>query len=505
MKRSSGIIMHISSLPNKYGIGTFGKEAYEFADFLDKAGQKYWQMLPLGPTSYGDSPYQSFSAFAGNPYFIDFDILNENGLLDKEDYENINFGSNPEDIDYGIIFDNKIPVLRKAYDNFKNREELQESFCEFKKNEFWLEDYAMYMAIKNSFQLKSWQKWDDDIRLRDPKSLEKYKEDLKDDIEFWSFIQFEFYKQWTALKEYVNELGIEIIGDMPIYVAEDSADVWSNPDAFLLDKETLEPIKVAGCPPDIFSETGQLWGNPIYDWNWMDENGYQWWIERIKHSLKLYDWIRIDHFKGFESYYSIPYGEDTAINGEWVKGPGMKIFDAIRNELGDVNIIAEDLGTLTEETIKLRDDNNFPGMKILTFAFDSDSENMFLPHNYNENFIAYTGTHDNDTVRGWIETTGTKEQVKNAIDYLNLTEEEGYNWGLIRGIWSSVANVSIAQMQDFLNLGNEARTNLPSTLGQNWKWRVKKGACTDELAQKIYDITERYGRCKELLVEEIEQ
>lgn len=505
MKRSSGIIMHISSLSNKYGIGTFGKEAYEFADFLDKAGQKYWQMLPLGPTSYGDSPYQSFSAFAGNPYFIDFDILNKDGLLDKEDYENVNFGNDPEAIDYGIIFENKIPVLRKAYDNFRNREELQESFYEFKKNEFWLEGYAMYMAIKNSFELKSWQNWDNDIKLRQPEALERYKEELKDDIEFWSFIQFEFYRQWTALKEYVNKLGIEIIGDMPIYVAEDSADIWSNPDAFLLDKETLKPIKVAGCPPDIFSATGQLWGNPIYDWNWMDENGYKWWIERIKHSLKLYDWIRIDHFKGFESYYSIPYGEDTAINGEWVKGPGMKIFDAIRNELGDVNIIAEDLGTLTEETIKLRDDNNFPGMKILTFAFDSDSENMFLPHNYDKNFIAYTGTHDNDTVRGWIETTGTKEQVENAVKYLNLTEEEGYNWGLIRGIWSSVANVSIAQMQDFLDLGNEARTNLPSTLGQNWRWRMKKGACTDELAQKIYDITERYGRCKELLVEEIEQ
>ena len=496
--------MHISSLSNKYGIGTFGNEAYEFADFLDKAGQKYWQMLPLGPTSYGDSPYQSFSAFAGNPYFIDFDILNKDGLLDKEDYENIDFGNDPENIDYGMIFENKIPVLRKAYDNFKNKKELQESFYEFKKNEFWLEDYAMYMAIKGNFDLKSWQNWDDDIKLRDSKALEKYKEELKDDIEFWSFIQFEFYKQWTSLKEYVNNLGIEIIGDMPIYVAEDSADVWSNPDAFLLDKETLKPTKVAGCPPDIFSATGQLWGNPIYDWNWMEEHGYDWWIKRIKHSLKLYDWIRIDHFKGFESYYSIPYGEDTAINGEWVKGPDMKIFDAIRNELGDVNIIAEDLGTLTDETIKLRDDNKFPGMKILTFAFDSDSENMFLPHNYDRNFIAYTGTHDNDTVRGWIETTGTKEQVENAVKYLNLTEEEGYNWGIIRGIWSSVANVSIAQMQDFLNLGNEARTNLPSTLGKNWRWRVKKGACTDELAQKIYDITERYGRLKEELTEQTE-
>lgn len=504
MNRGSGILMHIASLPGDYGIGTFGKEAYEFADFLKKAGQKYWQILPLGQTSYGDSPYQSFSAFAGNPYFIDFDILNKDGLLDKKDYENVDFGNDPENINYGIIFENKIPVLRKAYENFKNNQELQEGFEEFKKNEFWLEDYATYMAVKNKFQLKSWQNWDNDIKLRNIQALKTYKEELKDDIEFWSFVQFEFYKQWTTLKEYVNKLGIEIIGDMPIYVAEDSADVWSNPDAFLLDKETLKPIKVAGCPPDIFSETGQLWGNPIYDWKWMEENGYKWWIERIKHSLKLYDWIRIDHFKGFESYYSIPYGEDTAINGKWVKGPGMKIFDAIRNELGDVNIIAEDLGTLTDETIKLRDDNNFPGMKILTFAFDSDSDNMFLPHNYDKNFIAYTGTHDNDTVRGWVETTATKEQVQNAVEYLNLTEEEGYNWGLIRGIWSSVANVSIAQMQDFLNLGNEARTNLPSTLGQNWRWRAKKGVFTEELAEKIYKMTKRYGRCKELLSEKKE-
>lgn len=502
MERNSGIIMHISSLPNKYGIGTFGKEAYEFADFLDKAGQKYWQVLPLGPTSYGDSPYQSFSAFAGNPYFIDFDILNEDGLLEKKDYENVDFGDNQEDIDYGKIFRNKIPVLKQAYKNFKSKEELQKEFEEFKNNEWWLQDYAMYMAIKNKFELKSWQNWDDDIRLRSKSALENYKEDLKDDIDFWCFVQFEFFKQWNALKDYVNELGIEIIGDMPIYVAEDSADIWSNPDAFLLDKETLKPIKVAGCPPDIFSETGQLWGNPIYDWKWMEDNGYEWWIQRIKHSLKLYDWIRIDHFKGFESYYSIPYGEETAINGKWVKGPGMKIFDAIRKQLGEVNIIAEDLGTLTDATIKLRDDNKFPGMKILTFAFDSDSENMFLPHNYERNFIAYTGTHDNDTVRGWIETTGTKEQVEKAVEYLNLTKEEGYNWGLIRGIWSSVANVSIAQMQDFLDLGNEARTNLPSTLGHNWRWRAKSGAFSEELAEKIYKLTEKYGRCKKLKEEQ---
>ncbi len=500
MERNSGIIMHIASLPGKYGIGTLGEEAYKFADFLEKSGQKYWQILPLGPTSFGDSPYQSFSAFAGNPYFIDFDVLNKKGLLKLEEYENVNFGENNEEIDYALIFTEKMKVLRVAFNKFatniSEESEIKNKFNEFKnKNSFWLEDYALYMSVKEEFDLKSWQQWDEDIKLRKPEAVALYKEKLKDEIEFWNFIQYEFFEEWSKLKEYVNELGIEIIGDIPIYVSEDSADVWSNPDAFLIDKETLKPKKVAGCPPDIFSATGQLWGNPIYDWQYMHETEYKWWIDRVRESLKIYDWLRIDHFKGFESYYSIPYGEPTAKNGKWVKGPGMEIFDAIRKSLGEVNIIAEDLGTLTEETIKLRDDNKFPGMKILTFAFDSGSDNPFLPHNYEKNFIAYTGTHDNDTVRGWIEKTAPKEQVEKAIQYLNLNEEEGYNWGFIRGIWSSVANVSIAQMQDFLNLGNEARINMPSTLGCNWKWRAKGEAFTDTLAKRIYSLTELYGRC----------
>lgn len=493
MKRSSGVIMHISSLPGKYGIGTFGEEAYKFGDFLKEAGQKYWQLLPLGPTSFGDSPYQSFSAFAGNPYFIDFDLLREDGLLEKKDYESVDFGSNEEDIDYGIIFKNKMKVLRKAYENSKSKniEEL-ELFIE--EEDTWLDDYALYMSVKNSFDLKSWQTWDEDIRLRKPEAMSKYKEELKDDISYWKFLQFEFFKQWTQLKEYVNKLGIEIIGDMPIYVAEDSADVWANPDAFMLDKETLRPLKVAGCPPDIFSATGQLWGNPIYDWNHMEKNHYKWWIDRIRQSFKIYDVLRIDHFKGFESYWSIPYGDKTAENGEWIKGPGIKIFNAIKKALGDVNIIAEDLGTLTEETIKLRNDTGYPGMKILTFAFDSDHNNPFLPHNYDKNFIVYTGTHDNDTVRGWMEETGGKEHVKKAIEYLKLTEEEGYSWGFIRGAWSSVADVAIAQMQDFLDLGNSARMNLPSTLGINWRWRMKDGAYDNKLAKRMKEMTKIYGR-----------
>lgn len=498
MNRGSGIIMHIASLPGKYGIGTFGKEAYEFGDFLKKAGQKYWQILPLGPTSFGDSPYQSFSAFAGNPYFIDFDILKEEGLLKEEDYNSIDFGKNSEDIDYGTIFTEKFKVLRKAYENFKlNKSMNLESFE--KKEAYWLEDYALYMAVKKEFNLKSWQTWDEDIRVRESEAIDKYRNLLSDEINYWKFLQYEFYKQWTELKSYVNKLGIEIIGDMPIYVAEDSADVWANSEAFLLNKKTLKPLKVAGCPPDIFAATGQLWGNPIYDWNYMERTDYKWWIDRIRQSLNLYDVLRIDHFKGFESYWSIPYGDPTAERGEWVKGPGRKVFDAIKAELGEVNIIAEDLGTLTEETIELRNYTGFPGMKILTFAFDSDSENPFLPHNYQRNFIVYTGTHDNDTVRGWIETSAPKEQVKKAIEYLGLNKEEGYNWGFIRGAWSSTADVAIAQMQDFLDLGNEARINLPSTLGENWRWRVKSGLFTNDLAEKIYRVTKIYGRLKKNL------
>ena len=493
MDRSSGVIMHISSLPGKYGIGTFGEEAYKFGDFLKEAGQKYWQILPLGPTSFGDSPYQSFSAFAGNPYFIDFDLLRKDGLLEKEDYESVDFGSNEEDIDYGIIFRNKMKVLRKAYENSKSKD-IKELKLFIEEEDAWLDDYALYMSVKNSFDLRSWQTWDEDIRLRKPEAMFKYKEELKDDISYWKFLQFEFFKQWTKLKTYLNELGIEIIGDMPIYVAVDSADVWANPDAFMLDKETLRPLKVAGCPPDIFSATGQLWGNPIYDWNHMEKDHYKWWIDRIRQSFKIYDVLRIDHFKGFESYWSIPYGDKTAENGEWVKGPGIKVFNAIKDALGDVNIIAEDLGTLTEETIKLRNDTGYPGMKILTFAFDSDYNNPFLPHNYDKNFIVYTGTHDNDTVRGWMEKTGEKEYVEKAIEYLKLTEEEGYSWGFIRSAWSSVADIAIAQMQDFLDLGNSARMNLPSTLGINWRWRMKARAYDNKLAKRMKEMTKIYGR-----------
>ncbi|WP_252224242.1 MULTISPECIES: 4-alpha-glucanotransferase [unclassified Clostridium] len=495
MRRSSGIIMHIASLPGEFGIGTFGKEAYEFADFLKESHQKYWQILPIGPTSYGDSPYQSFSAFAGNPYFIDFNLLKKDGLLKSKDYSNLNFGKDKEDIDYGLIFVEKMKVLRKAYERFKLN--LPTDLKEFEEENQWLDDYSLYMALKSKFELKSWQKWDINIKLRKKEVLNKYREELKDEINLWKFIQYKFFEQWTNLKKYVNDLDIEIIGDIPIYVAEDSADIWANPKAFLLDEETLVPLKVSGCPPDNFAVTGQLWGNPIYNWDYIDKTNYKWWIDRMKQSSKLYDVIRIDHFRGFESYWSIPYGDPTAENGEWVKGPGMKLFNAIKKELGDIKIIAEDLGFLTDEVVKFREESGFPGMRVLQFAFVGDAANRDLPHNYEENCIAYTGTHDNNTFRGWLEKTGTEEEIEASIKYLGLNKEEGYNWGFIRGVWSSKAYLSIALIQDFLNLGNESRINVPSTLGQNWRWRAKEDVFTDELAEKIYEITKMYGRCEE--------
>lgn len=490
--------MHIASLPGKFGIGTFGKEAYEYVEFLYKSGMRYWQILPLGQTGYGDSPYQSFSAFAGNPYFIDFDILKDEGILSKAEYINENYGDNEEYIDYGLLFNIKYIVLRRAYENFKKSHNflLKEYFESFKEeNNWWLDNYSLYMAVKGKFNLASWQEWDDDIKKRRPEAIELYRNELSDEIEFWSFIQFLFFKQWNELKSYANEKGIKIIGDMPIYVAEDSADVWSNPEAYLIYEETLKPISIAGCPPDAFSETGQLWGNPLYDWNYMEKTGYKWWIKRVEESLKIYDVVRIDHFRGFESYWEIPYGDTTAINGEWVKGPGIKLFNAIKESLGEINVIAEDLGFLTNEVKEFLEETGFPGMKVLQFAFDEREESNYLPHTYTNNCIAYTGTHDNDTFRGWFELTGNKSDVKYCKEYLALTEEEGYNWGFIRGAWASVADVSIALMQDFLNLGNETRVNFPSTLGGNWKWRIKEGSYNTELADKIYKYTKMYGRC----------
>ena len=489
MKRSSGILMHISSLPGDYGIGTLGEEAYKFVDFLKKSGQRYWQILPLGQTGYGDSPYQCVSAFAGNPYFIDFDLLKEDGLLKDEDYKNEYFGKDNDSIDYGTLFINKTKILKKAYKNYNL---ISEKINEFRNsNKYWLEDYTLYMAVKEHFNLISWQNWDENIRLRKDEAIEKYKNELKDDIRYWEFIQYIFFKQWNSLKKYANDLGIKIIGDIPIYVAGDSADIWSNPKYFKVDKNMI-PTKVAGCPPDLFSKTGQLWGNPIYNWELMEQDGYKWWIKRIEDSFKIYDVVRIDHFRGFESYWEVPYGEKTAINGRWIKGPGIKLFDTIKRELGEVNIIAEDLGLLTDEVVKFKNQTGFPGMKVLQFAFGGGD--VYLPHNYEKNCVVYIGTHDNDTICGWYNETATEKEVEFANKYLALNYKEGIAFGFIRGIFSSVGNLAIVTMQDFLSLGSEARMNFPSTLGGNWKWRIRKEELTDELSQKILELTKRYGR-----------
>lgn len=491
-RRNSGILLHISSLPSNYGIGTLGKEAYSFVDFLEETGQKYWQILPLGHTSYGDSPYQSFSAFAGNPYFIDLDFLVTDGHLSENDLQGIDFGYDETRVDYEKMFYERYRVLRKAYASVKNKSsEKIDKFAQ--QNAFWLDDYALYMSVKEKMGLVQWQDWDEDIKLRKKEAVKHYQETLSEDINFWKFIQYEFYRQWKHLKNYANRKGIEIIGDIPIYVASDSSDTWANSEIFELD-ENKAPINVAGCPPDAFSETGQLWGNPLYNWDYLDKTNYAWWISRMRESLKLYDMIRIDHFRGFEAYWSIPADEETAINGKWVKGPSMKIFDAIKRELGDVKIIAEDLGYLTQEVLDLRDNTGYPGMKVLQFAFDMREESDYIPHTYDKYCVVYTGTHDNDTIVGWMETSGNKEDVASSIEYLRLTKEEGYNWGFIRGAWSSVGDTAITTMQDLLNLGADARMNIPSTLGCNWIWRMKKTDVTDCLKAKLHNLTKLYGR-----------
>ena len=493
MVRGAGVLMHISSLPGDFGIGTFGEEAYKFVDFLKESGFLYWQILPLGHTGYGDSPYQCFTAFAGNPYFIDFNELKKDGLLEERDYINKNYGQNKERVDYGAIYMAKYEVLKKAYANYNKKKDAYEDVEEFKEeNKEWLEDYSLYMALKAKFNYKNWIDWDEDIKFRKKEALEKYKDEVEDEVEYWSFIQYLFFKQWKKLKTYANDSGIKIIGDIPIYVSADSVETWSSPENFKLDPKTLEPKVVAGCPPDAFSATGQLWGNTIYDWDYMNKNDYKWWVNRVKQNLKLYDVLRIDHFRGFESFWEIPYGEETAINGKWAKGPAMELFKSIEDKLGDVDIIAEDLGFLTEDVIKFVKESGYPGMKVLEFAFDGSSENPYLPHNYDKKCVAYTGTHDNDTCMGWFNETAGEHEVKNAKLYLGLNKEEGYNFGIIRGVWASIADTAIAQMQDFLGIGNEGRMNLPSSMGGNWSWRMNKGSITKELTEKIASLKYRY-------------
>ncbi|MBQ8281873.1 MAG: 4-alpha-glucanotransferase, partial [Lachnospiraceae bacterium] len=401
MKRSAGVLLSVSSLPSKYGIGCFSESAYKFIDWLKESGQTYWQILPLGPTSFGDSPYQSFSTFAGNPYFISLEELIELGLLTREECDSEDFGSDEESVDYNKLYNRRFPLLRKAYgkSDVKNEHEYIK-FCEENK---WLDDYSLFMAVKDKFGGVSWSEWDENIRLRKPEAMERYSDELSDDVEFYKFLQYQFNKQWTKLKEYANDRGIQIIGDIPIYVAFDSADTWANPELFQLDENNV-PKAVAGCPPDGFAADGQLWGNPLYDWDKHKETNFEWWISRLAHCFSLYDVVRIDHFRGFDEYYSIPYGDTTAHNGHWEKGPGMDLFTAVEHALGRKEVIAEDLGYVTDSVRQLVYDSGFPNMKVLEFAFDSrdtGSRNDYLPHNYGENCVAYTGTHDNQTIASW--------------------------------------------------------------------------------------------------------
>ena len=489
--RASGILMPVFSLCSKYGIGTLGKEAFNFVDFLAKAGQKYWQILPIGITGFGDSPYQSVSAFAGNPYFIDLDLLVKDGYLKEKDFKFLDFGKNPDRIDYESLYKNRYKVLRKAFTVFKS--DIPSDFYTFQKeNSYWLENYSLFVAIKDYHNGDPFSCWEEPFLKMDRECINNFKEEYKTELLFNQMIQYFSFKQWFALKDYANKKGVMIIGDMPIYVALDSGDVWSNPNEYQLDKN-FKPKRIAGVPPDAFSKDGQLWGNPLYNWKAMKENNYSWWTLRLSHSAKLYDVVRIDHFRAFSAYFSIPYGDKTAKNGKWVKGPGKGFFQAMKNSLGELNIIAEDLGTIDDDVRKLLKFTGFPGMKVLQFAFDPNDESSYLPHNLCKNCITYTGTHDNDTLMGFMKD-GDKKSVEFMKKYFNISDNEGFNWGVIKGAMASVADTVIFQMQDFLGLDNSARINTPATCCNNWQWRIGEGCINDWLAKIIREYTELYYR-----------
>ena len=500
--RSCGVLLPVSSLPSEYGIGCFSKEAYEFVDKLFEAGQGYWQILPLGPTSYGDSPYQSFSTYAGNPYFVDLAELKNLGLIKEAELKKLNFGKNAHYVDYAKVYNSRFKALKIAFENAKKllkagklKIEGAESFEAFKKtNSLWLPDYSLFMAIKDSLGGIAWNEWEEGLRLRGAATLKKYKEKLADEVEFYAFIQWMFDIQWKKLKKYANEKGIKIIGDVPIYVAFDSADAWASPELFQFDEKFI-PTAVAGCPPDAFSATGQLWGNPLYDWDYHKKTGYDWWMKRMARAFDLYDTVRIDHFRGFDTYYSIPYGRKDAVVGKWKKGAGFALFARMKEVLGEMDVIAEDLGYLTPSVIKLVKRTGYPGMKVIHFAFYGGAETTYLPHNHVANSVVYTGTHDNDTTLGWYRSL-TKKVRDYTREYLNIrTEDENeIVWDVIRSAYMSVGNLAIIPMQDFLCLGSEARINTPSTLGGNWEWRMGKKDFTAKLAKRMKKLAITYGR-----------
>ena len=491
--RKCGVLLPVASLPSAYGIGCFSKEAYEFVDRLRDAGQSCWQILPMGPTSYGDSPYQSFSTFAGNPYFIDPCDLVERGYITKHACDSYDFGDDPEYVDYEKIYKSRFLLLREAWKNSRIAED--EGFQKFvRENSSWLNDYALYMAVKASFDNVCWIEWDEDIRTRKPAALKAYRKKFAEEIEFYQFQQYMFRVQWDRLKAYANEKGIEIIGDIPIYVAFDSADAWASPELFQFD-EDCRPTAVAGVPPDAFSATGQLWGNPLYDWEYHKKTGYKWWMQRLTACYQMYDIVRIDHFRAFDEYYAIPADAKTAVTGEWRPGPGYELFKTMKRKLGEKQVIAEDLGLLTPSVLELVQKTGYPGMKVLQFAFNANEESDYLPHNYQKNCVVYTGTHDNDTLLGWYGTLDRRDR-EYCNMYLGITGggKDELTGAFIRSAFSSVADLAVIPMQDYLGLGAEARINTPSTLGGNWQWRMLPGAFTGELAGKMNACAKLYGR-----------
>lgn len=493
--RSSGVLLHPTSFPSRYGIGDLGSEAYQFIDFLAGSDQQFWQILPLGPTGYGNSPYASYSAMAGNPMLISPEQLYKKGLLTSEDLAHL-----PEfpvdEVDFERVFPTKKELLLKACDRFKSHgsSEQQEEFNRFcERHASWLEDYAFFMALHNTFGDASWHLWEPDIAKREPEILEQWRQRLSDRIYYQKYVQFEFFRQWSWLKQYANDHNIQIIGDLPIYVAHNSADVWAHRDIFALDEETGEPALMAGVPPDYFSETGQLWGNPIYNWEKLEKDNFHWWLQRIKMTFEYVDVLRIDHFRGFQAYWEVPQGETTAMNGQWVEAPGEKFFEVLKQELGSLPIIAEDLGLITPEVLELRDKFEFPGMKILHFAFGGGPDNPYLPFNIDRNCVIYTGTHDNNTTIGWFNQIPDYER-ENVLRYLGCVSGDGIHWDLIRLALSSVANLAIIPMQDLLGLGEESQMNIPSTAEGNWNWRYRSDGITDSLRDRFKSLTYTYGR-----------
>ncbi len=489
--RKSGVLMHISSLPSPYGIGTLGSEAREFIRFLKDSGQSYWQVLPVSPTGYGNSPYQCFSSFAGNPFFIDLDMLCADELLHKSDFEHIDWGASDTAVDYNVLTTNRYSVLKIAADNLLSSSPSDfDDFCAC--NSYWLDDYSLFMAIKGAKLNKPWYEWERLLRLRQSSALDRARAAYSSDILFYKAVQFLFHKQWSALKQYAHQNGISIIGDIPIYTAYDSADVWSDPQWFYLDDELL-PIEVAGCPPDGFTEDGQLWGNPLYAWDRQRDSGFKWWIARIAHQFELYDVLRLDHFRGFDEYYAIPYGAGNAKNGIWRKGPGIDFFKTVNFALGARNYIAEDLGFLTDSVHKLLAESGLPGMKVMQFAFEPSQDSIYLPHNYTQNCVAYTGTHDNNTISGWFEAA-EKGETEKAARYFRMKSEESRPRAMMSALIASAADLVVLQAQDLLELGAEGRMNTPGTTCGNWQWRMKKGALTSKISSWLREQTELYGR-----------